>query len=274
MTNTVLVSGSFDDLRSRQVRFLEEASKLGPVSVLLWTDAWVRASSRKMPKFPLDERRYLLEALRFVDHVTPVDSFSLERAVLNLSKRTENILWVESQNPENDSYQEVCSRLKIGVRMITDGQLAGFPGLLREQVSTSGRKKVVVTGCFDWLHSGHIRFFEEVSRLGDVYVIVGHNANVRLLKGPGHPLFSQEERRYMVGSVRHVTSAWISSGSGWMDAEPEIDFLRPDIYAVNEDGDKPEKRAFCDARGIEYAVLKRLPREGLPRRESTHLRGF
>ena len=46
--------------------------------------------------------------------------------------------------------------------------------------------------------------------------------------------------------------------------------IKPDIYAVNEDGDKPEKRILPE-HGIEYRVLKRLPKEGLPRRESTPL---
>ena len=131
-----------------------------------------------------------------------------------------------------------------------------------------------MTGCFDWFHSGHVRFFEEVSCLGDLYVVVGHDANIKLLKGAGHPLFSQDERRYMVQSVRFVKAALISSAWGWMDAEPEIALLQPHIYAVNEDGDVPEKRAFCAQHGIEYRVLKRAPKEGLPRRQSTHLRGF
>ena len=46
------------------------------------------------------------------------------------------------------------------------------------------------------------------------------------------------------------------------------------MYAVNEDGDKPEKREFCEAHGMQYVVLKRTPKEGLPRRQSTDLRGF
>jgi cytidyltransferase-like protein len=153
-------------------------------------------------------------------------------------------------------------------------QLAGFP-IDSPQTGLSGeRKKVIVTGCFDWLHSGHVRFFEEVSQLGDLYVAAGNDANVRLLKGEGHPMLRQEERRYMVQAIRFVTEALITTGMGWMDAEPEIERLRPHIYAVNEDGDKPEKRSFCEAHGLEYVVLKRLPKEGLPRRESTKLRGF
>jgi glycerol-3-phosphate cytidylyltransferase-like family protein len=34
----VVVSGGFDDIKSRDLRFLEEAAKLGEVSVLLWPD--------------------------------------------------------------------------------------------------------------------------------------------------------------------------------------------------------------------------------------------
>jgi cytidyltransferase-like protein len=153
--------------------------------------------------------------------------------------------------------------------------LRGFPELpcdpLGERPSP---KRVLVTGCYDWFHSGHVRFFEETAELGELYVVVGHDANLKLLKGEGHPLFSQDERRYMVQSVRFVKRALISSGHGWMDAEPEVALIKPDIYAVNEDGDVPEKRAFCAKHGIEYAVLKRTPKEGLPIRQSTNLRGF
>jgi cytidyltransferase-like protein len=133
---------------------------------------------------------------------------------------------------------------------------------------------VIVTGSFDWLHSGHVRFFEEAAGIGDLYVVVGSDRNIRLLKGNGHPVFPERERRYLVHSVRTVSGTFISTGSGWMDAAPEIARIKPDVYVVNEDGDKPEKRDFCAGHGIQYVVLKRIPREGLPPRSSTALRGF
>ena len=151
--------------------------------------------------------------------------------------------------------------------------MRGFPER-PEEASTTGAKKVIVTGCYDWFHSGHVRFFEEVSQLGDLYVVVGHDANIRFLKGEGHPLFPQDQRRYMAQGVRFVRQALVATGDGWLDAQPEINRLKPDIYAVNEDGDRPEKRQFCEAHGIEYRVLKRIPKDGLPRRASTNLRGF
>ena len=49
-----------------------------------------------------------------------------------------------------------------------------------------------------------------------------------------------------------------------MDAAPEISRIKPTIYLVNEDGDRPEKRAFCDERNIRYVVLQRLPKKASP----------
>ena len=87
-------------------------------------------------------------------------------------------------------------------------------------------------------------------------------------------MFPEDERRYMAQSIRFVTQALVSTGHGWMDAEPEIERLKPDAYAVNEDGDVQEKREFCEQHGLEYIVLKREPKPGLTRRCSTDLRGF
>ena len=52
----------------------------------------------------------------------------------------------------------------------------------------------------------------------------------------------------------------------------------PDVgrraVGLREDGDRPEKAEFCQRKGIEYRVLKRLPKPGLPKRASTALRGY
>jgi hypothetical protein len=77
-----------------------------------------------------------------------------------------------------------------------------------------------------------------------------------------------------VGSIKYVRQALISSSDGWLDADPEIRRLKPDIYAVNEDGDRGGKREYCDQHGIQYLVHKRQPAPGLPKRSSTALRGF
>ena len=270
----VVVVGAFDGLRAPGLRFLEEAAKLGPVHALLWADEVVRALTGEEPRFPAAERHYVLDAVRYVERVTMVRRVPTAEAPLPGLARTPAV-WAVPQWAATEPDRAYRQAHGIIYRELSAAETAGFPPAgenAYEQPTAS--KKVLVTGCYDWFHSGHVRFFEEVSALGDLYVVVGNDANVEHLKGAGHPMFKQDERRYIVGSIRFVTQALISSGMGWMDAAPEIARVGPDIYAVNEDGDKPEKRAFCAEHGLEYVVLERLPREGLEARSSTGLRGF
>jgi cytidyltransferase-like protein len=271
----VVVSGSFDDIRCRQVRFLEEASKRGSLEVLLWSDRVAYELEGKPPKFPLDERCYILRAIRYVNQVRVIESHS-SLDTLPTPDKVDSTIWVVDEASANTAKRQFCETIGLGYHTIPETQLAGWPVVKSQDIleTPNGRKKVIVTGSFDWLHSGHVRFFEEASQLGELYVAVGHDANIRLLKGEGHPLFAQDERRYMVQAIRFVKHALITSGNGWMDAEPEIRVLKPDIYAVNEDGDVPEKRTFCRENRLDYIVLRRIPKEGLPRRQSTNLRGF
>ncbi len=272
MVKKIVITGGFDDLRSRHIRLLEEAAKLGPLTVLLWSDGGLRRLTGAAPQFPQAEREYVLKAIRFVSRVEltegPADPESLPE-VAGLQPDC----WVVPAAQDSAAKKSFSSARGMEYRVFQDEELRGFPENSPRPPAVQ-RKKVVVTGCYDWLHSGHVRFFEELSGYGNLYVVVGNDANVRLLKGAPHPMQSQDERRYAAGSVRFVTQALISSGQGWLDAEPEIERLRPDIYAVNEDGDKGGKREFCDRRGIEYLVLRRIPAAGLPRRSSTELRGF
>ncbi|MGB8215110.1 MAG: adenylyltransferase/cytidyltransferase family protein [Anaerolineales bacterium] len=268
------VTGSFDDLRFPDVRFLEEAARQGELHVYLWSDEVARRLDGVSPKFPLEERRYLLQAIRYVDQVHLVDQW-LDRDSLPAQGQPYTGTWVVNERNDSHPKRVFCASNGMEYQVVKQALLLDLPEPdNNSRIVRSHNKKVVVTGCYDWFHSGHVRFFEEVSELGDLYVVAGSDQNVELLKGKGHPLFPQAERRYMVQSIRFVRQALISSGSGWMDAEPEIDRIKPDIYAVNEDGDVPEKRTFCEAHGIQYVVLKRMPKEGLPKRVSTELRGF
>lgn len=263
---TVIVSGSFDDMRARDIRFLQEASQYGCLHALVWGDDVIEGQT----KFPQEERLYMMDAIRYVDCATLVTELEDKDG---LPDAVQADVWVVDERDDTPQRRHFCGAHNIAYRVLTSDDVKGFP-IAETADGDEKNKKVIVTGCFDWFHSGHIRFFEEVSALGDLYVVVGHDANVRLLKGEHHPMFDEDERRYVVQSVRFVKQGLISSGDGWMDAAPEIDVIKPDIYAVNEDGDKPEKRVFCEEHGLEYVVLKRAPKEGLPRRESTVLRGF
>ncbi len=266
----VVVEAALDNLRSWDVRFLQEAARHGPLHVRVPSDSLVEEVTGSRPLFPAVERLFLAESLRWVAGAAivdrPVDADMAELA----SRRAVLVVRAEDDDPGARAAARAGGVTRL---VVPPGEREGFP-VVDAPPPPRDVPRVLVTGCFDWLHSGHIRFFMDAAALGALYVVVGSDRNVELLKGHGHPLQREAERRYMVGSARSVHQCLVSTGSGWMDAEPEVDVIQPAFYVVNEDGDQPEKRDFCRAHGIEYVVLQRKPHAGLPPRTSTDLRGF
>ena len=133
-------------------------------------------------------------------------------------------------------------------------------------------RKAFVSGTFDLLHSGHVAFLTEAASHGELYVSVGNDECVFRLKGR-YPVNSQDERKYLIDSLRCVKECRISRGTGLLDfVGRELRDIRPDVFVVNEDGAHESKAQLCRDLGIEYLVLRRLPHGGLPARSTTALR--
>lgn len=133
------------------------------------------------------------------------------------------------------------------------------------------RPKVLVSGCYDLLHAGHVAFFETAAQYGDLYVCIGADDNIQRLKNHA-PKFTEGERLYIVQSIRYVTDARVSSGTGILDFEPDMAEIKPDMFIVNEDGGSEGKRQLCEKYGVQYLVLPRIPKPGLPARSSTTIK--
>ncbi|MEI6077646.1 MAG: adenylyltransferase/cytidyltransferase family protein [Verrucomicrobiota bacterium] len=133
------------------------------------------------------------------------------------------------------------------------------------------KNKIFVSGCFDMLHSGHVRFLEEAAGYGEVHVGLGSDKTIWELKGRA-PVNTQSERKYLIEALRHVKACHINTGSGILDFLAEIKRIAPDIFIVNEDGNMPDKADLCRKLGIQYVVLKRLPPVNMPTRSTTSLR--
>ena len=132
-------------------------------------------------------------------------------------------------------------------------------------------KKVFVSGCYDLLHSGHVEFFRQASQYGDLYVGIGSDKTILHYKNH-KTVYSEQERLFMVKSIRYVKEAYINAGDGILDFLPTLDIVKPDILVVNSDGGSDAKRKVCEERGMEYVVLERDPHEGLAARSSTDLK--
>jgi hypothetical protein len=73
-------------------------------------------------------------------------------------------------------------------------------------------------------------------------------------------------------ALKHVKGCFINRGTGMMDFAEDMKELCPDIFVVNNDGNTLAKQQLCEQLGIDYVVLRRLPRQNLPVRSTTSLR--
>lgn len=65
--------------------------------------------------------------------------------------------------------------------------------------------KVFTNGCFDILHRGHVECLKYAKEQGD-YLIVGLNSDesVKRLKGSTRPVNKENDRKYMLESIKYV----------------------------------------------------------------------
>ena len=90
---------------------------------------------------------------------------------------------------------------KFGAATVTPDELMHSNKLAESGLSIAselrrqGRSIVFTNGCFDIVHAGHVKSFEQAKAFGDV-LIVGLNSDrsVRAIKGLTRPLVSQENR--------------------------------------------------------------------------------
>lgn len=88
-------------------------------------------------------------------------------------------------------------------------------------------KKIVhCHGVFDLLHIGHIRYFEQAKRMGDVLVVTV-TPDRYVDKGPHRPAFSETLRAEAIASLSCVDYVAINQ---WPTAEETLRLIRPDFY--------------------------------------------
>ncbi|MFI5367335.1 MAG: D-glycero-beta-D-manno-heptose 1-phosphate adenylyltransferase [Candidatus Binatia bacterium] len=96
------------------------------------------------------------------------------------------------------------------------------------------RKRIVFTnGCFDLIHTGHVRYLRAAKRLGDVLVVaLNSDASVRRLKGPGRPLVPQRDRCEVMAALEMVDYVTVFG-----DGTPYklIQQLQPDVLVKGGD---------------------------------------
>lgn len=104
---------------------------------------------------------------------------------------------------------------------------------LAARMRRRGRTVVATGGCFDLLHTGHIRLLRQARELGDaLIVLVNSDASVRALKGSGRPVMCDADRARVLAALACVDAVAIFDG---LTPERMLEDLRPDIWVKGGD---------------------------------------
>ena len=105
---------------------------------------------------------------------------------------------------------------------------------LKAKINTAKRKSKVIGLChgvFDLLHLGHIKYLEEAKTKCDILVVT-ITPDIFVNKGPGRPVFNQNQRADALASLGCVDYVSINS---WKTATKTISLLRPSLYIKGPD---------------------------------------
>lgn len=102
-----------------------------------------------------------------------------------------------------------------------------------ERLKKRGKKVVFTNGCFDILHSGHVKYLSEARKLGNVLVVgLNTDRSVRELKGEGRPINSELDRARVLAALGCIDFVTLFD-----EETPKelIDELIPDILVKGAD---------------------------------------
>ncbi len=126
-----------------------------------------------------------------------------------------------------------------------------------------GNRVVLVNGCFDILHGGHISYLESARKLGDRLVLaVNSDQSIERLKGNGRPLMNEPSRLSVLANLRcidYLTVFHLDS------ADHVLEIIKPTIHAKGTDytEESVPERATADRLGIQVKIA------GAPKENST-----
>ena len=114
--------------------------------------------------------------------------------------------------------------------------------------------RVMASGVFDILHTGHISYLEQAKAMGDeLYVVVACDDTVR--KRKHEPITPENMRLKIVSSLKVVDKAFLGSSGGDMYSILEV--VKPDIIVLGFDQTLDEKELESDLRSKGYNIQVR-----------------
>lgn len=126
---------------------------------------------------------------------------------------------------------------------------------LGQRLKAAGRSIVFTNGCFDFLHAGHVAFFQRARALGDVLVVATNtDAVITRLKGAPRPIVREEQRLGLLAAIESIDHI-----VPFADDTPHalIRALKPDVLVKgsNYTMEQVEGREIVEADGGRVELL-------------------
>ncbi len=115
--------------------------------------------------------------------------------------------------------------------------------------------RVMASGVFDILHTGHISYLEQAKAMGDeLYVVVASDETVR--KRKHEPITPEAMRVKIVSSLKVVDKAILGNSTG--DIYSILDVVRPDIIVLGFDQtfDEAKLESDLESKGFHIQVRR------------------
>lgn len=122
-------------------------------------------------------------------------------------------------------------------------------------------KIVLVGGCFDLLHFGHIHFLKTAKSHGDRLVVaLESDENVKRMKGDARPIHTQAQRKVMLESLSFVDEVIaLPTMHGDRDYDAFVNKLNPSVIAVTEaDPILEKKRQQAEKTGARLVIIPKI----------------
>ena len=109
---------------------------------------------------------------------------------------------------------------------------AELSGLTKE-LKRGNAKIIMVNGCFDLFHAGHLSLLKFAKEQGGILIAaVNSDCSIKSLKGPSRPIIAQNDRLDILASIIYVDYAVIFNEE---DPSELINIIRPDFIIKEEE---------------------------------------
>lgn len=125
-----------------------------------------------------------------------------------------------------------------------------------------GKKIVFCSGTFDLTHVGHVLFFEDCKKLGNILVVtVGSDEAIKKNKGDQRPILNEKTRLKMISSLKPVNYCLLEKNTNkhpLSHLDLTLKHLRPDIYVINNDAfNVPYRKKIAKKYNVKLVILNR-----------------